>query len=119
MTKTTNTDAQPAEGQEALTLPQVATSWAKEFAKGNAPEVERNAGYYTEGAGVEQRKALGEVIALVELRKAVEEEIRLAIGRARKSTGGGYYGDRQIASWDFIGKALGVTKQSAQSRYGK
>lgn len=51
-----------------------------------------------------------ELAELVELRGVLEEAITTAIHGQREATG---------RSWAHIGMALGITRQSAQERYGK
>lgn len=67
--------------------------------------------------GQKQRDALQRLAALRDLREAVEAEIRSEVATARKNTRQEFYPNN--ASWIEVGAALGVTKQSAQARYGK
>lgn len=51
-----------------------------------------------------------ELAQLVALRDVLEEAIRVGIQGQRQNTG---------RSWAHIGAALGITRQSAQERYGR
>ncbi len=53
--------------------------------------------------------ALKEVERRLEARRAAERALAAAVGRAR----------HERATWGEIGQVLGVTRQSAQEKYGK
>ena len=73
--------------------------------------------YYSyTSVGADQQKALGALRELRALRDEVEAAIREQVEIARKDTHGGW--STNAATWDHVGKALGVTKQSAASRFG-
>lgn len=73
--------------------------------------------YYSyTSVGADQQKALGALRELRALRDDVETAIREQVEIARKDTHGGW--SSNAATWDHVGKALGVTKQSAASRFG-
>lgn len=74
-------------------------------------------GYSYQSAGEKQRRALSVIAALVELRAETELAIRHQVELARINTGGNW--NSNAAVWEEVGKALGVTKQSAQAKYGK
>jgi len=65
----------------------------------------------------ERRKAaLDNLTKLAELRAALELAIATNVAQAREANAS-YY-DYGAPTWETIGKALGVTKQSAQAKYG-
>jgi hypothetical protein len=68
-------------------------------------------------AGDAQQRALGILRELAALRAAVDEAILDQVAKARKNTGSDWYPNS--ATWADVGAALGVTKQSAQARFGK
>lgn len=68
-------------------------------------------------AGNAAKEALAALRALVDLRAAVEEAIRDQVSTARTNTATGWCSN--VATWDEIGEAMRVTKQSAQARFGK
>lgn len=73
--------------------------------------------YYSyTSVGSDQQKALGALRDLKTLRDEVETAIRAQVEIARKDTHGGW--STNAATWDHVGSALGVTKQSAASRFG-
>lgn len=71
-------------------------------------------GYNT--SGEPQRKALGALRDLRALRELVETAIREQVAIARTNTGSNW--SSNAATWEHVGQALGVTKQSVASRYG-
>lgn len=71
----------------------------------------------SEGAMLRERRAvaLRQIEQLALFRAQADVLIARAVGVARKS-GGSYY-DYGQPTWEQIGKALGITKQSAQARF--
>lgn len=81
-------------------------------------DVERTRkGWGYQDAGADQQKALSVLRDLAELRRLVDESIRAQVAEARKNTGSAWYSN--AATWSDVGAALGVTKQSAQAKYGR
>ena len=72
--------------------------------------------YGTTSAGKEQQDALKAVRGLARLRRLVEEAVIVQVDESRRNTGSSYYPN--AATWELVGAALGVTKQSARTRYG-
>ena len=64
-----------------------------------------------------RRSALECIPSLVAARASLDAQIAEMVERARLTSGSYYDYDRP--TWEQIGKALGVTKQSAQAKYGK
>ena len=62
-----------------------------------------------------RKRAMSNLAKLAELRAAVEGAISENVAQARE-VNSAYY-DYGAPTWEQIGKALGVTKQSAQARY--
>ena len=71
--------------------------------------------YGTTSAGKEQQDALKAVRGLARLRRLVEQAVIVQVDESRRS-GSSYYPN--AATWELVGAALGVTKQSARTRYG-
>lgn len=70
-----------------------------------------------QGALLRERRAaaMTNLRNLAQLRAELETHIRHSVGQAREAAGSWY--DYSAPTWDEIGKALGVTKQAAASRY--
>lgn len=99
-------------GQDALTRELVARVIADA-----EPMKPAGRGYYSyNSTGEKQQKALGALRDLKALRDAVETAIREQVEVARTNTGNSWTSN--AARWDDVGEALGVTKQSAASRFG-
>lgn len=81
------------------------------------PVENRGRGWGYQDAGQTQREALAAIAELAQLRAAVDRAITAQVAVARTSTGSAWYSN--AATWAHIGEALGVTKQSAQAKYGK
>jgi hypothetical protein len=79
------------------------------------PRGGRGWGYQDAGDG--QRRALVAIEDLAALRSAIDNAIRAQVAVARNNTGSSWYSN--AATWADIGAALGVTKQSAQAKYGR
>jgi len=65
-----------------------------------------------------RRHALAQLPAAVEARARIDADIARLVEEARTPNPHAYY-DYGMPTWEQIGKALGVTKQSAQAKYGK
>lgn len=80
-----------------------------------AIKIQPNNPYSYNSHGKAQTRALQVLAALVELRAETEAAIRHQVQIARTNTGNSW--NSNAATWEDVGKALGVTKQSAQARY--
>lgn len=74
-------------------------------------------GWGYQDAGDSQKRALTALGDLAALRQAVEGAIRAQVAVARNNTGSSWYSN--AATWADVGAALGVTKQSAQAKFGR
>lgn len=81
----------------------------------DVPRGGRGWGY--QDAGESQRRALIAIEELVKLRGVVATALRAQVAMARNNTGTQWYSN--AATWSDVGAALGVSKQSAQAKYGK
>jgi hypothetical protein len=73
-------------------------------------------GYGTTSPGTDQKEALKRLRGLARLRSSIEIAIIDQVDEARKNTGNSWYPNS--ATWELVGAALGVAKQSAATRYG-
>lgn len=101
-----------ANDQEPLTVELVIAGYLADA----EPFKAESRSYYAQ-LGDEQKSALSNLHALAALRRAVEERIREEVYAARRNTGTSQWYTNN-ATWEQVGKALGVSKQSAQGRYG-
>jgi hypothetical protein len=114
------TDSAPAAASSASVVPDVTAAAIIHAIVDAAAAQQRNwnrGGYSMNYIGRQQQDSLTAISELVALRAAIDDDIRRLVGLARTNTSGSHW-NTNAATWVDVGAALGVTKQSAQSKYG-
>ena len=111
-------ESNPSDRDETASpdLPAALAALANEFSTYDPRGADRSSMYGYNSAGEKQLAALHAIRGLAIIRAEIETLIQSAVDAARVNSGNSW--SSNAATWDQVGGALGVKKQSASARYG-